>query len=108
MLYTNVATNTLSTTWLTRSRRKVRRIRGENWVDDSCSATSVSPSTRAITVIIVPEMPISRTRASSAVPWNTRGSSGEPSGTVTELSTDPVTSASSTASVGYTHRAPLR
>ena len=29
-----------------------------------------------MTVIIVPEMPISRVRASSAVPWNSSGSNG--------------------------------
>ena len=64
-VYTKVATNVLSTTWLGRSRKKLRRRRGENWVDDSCSATTVRPSTRAITVTTVLVMSIINPRAST-------------------------------------------
>ena len=61
-------TNTLSTIWFGRSRGKLRNSRGENWVDDSCSATTASPSSSAMTVTIVPVIPINSARASSAVP----------------------------------------
>ena len=61
-------TNTLSTIWFGRSRRKLRSNRGENCVEDNCSATTASPSRRAMTVTIVPLMLISNARASSAVP----------------------------------------
>ena len=44
---------TLSTTWVPRSRRKLRSSRGENWVEDSCRATTVRPRTSAITVTTV-------------------------------------------------------
>ena len=66
-----MATNALSTTWLTRSRRKLRSSRGENCVEASCSATTVRPSTSAITVARVLEIAISSVRASSGVPWKT-------------------------------------
>jgi len=72
---------TLSTTWVDRSRRKLRSKRGENWVDDSCSATTVRPRTSAMTVTTVLVTEMSRTRASSAVPWNARRSRREPGGT---------------------------
>ena len=84
-----MATNTASTSWLVRSRRKLRNSLGENWVDESWSATNVRPSTSAMTVIIVPEIPISRVRASSAVPWNRNWSNHESGGTSIRLSTEP-------------------
>ena len=76
--YTNVATNTLSTIWFARSRRKFRSNRGENWVDDSCNATTVRPRTNAITVTTVPAMMLNSARASSAVPWNATAPTANP------------------------------
>jgi hypothetical protein len=76
--YTNVATNTLNTTWFARSRRNLRSSRGENWVEDSCNATTVRPRTNAITVTTVPAMIVNNALASSAVPWNANGANGEP------------------------------
>ena len=64
--------NTLSTTWVARSRRKFRNRRGENWVDDNCKATTVRPSTSAMTVTTVLVTAINKFRASSAVPWKAR------------------------------------
>ena len=104
-----VATNTLSTTWLTRSRRKFRNRRGENCVDASCSATTVRPSTSAMTVTIVLAMPISRLRASSTVPWKTRCFHGDAVGsTSTADRADPTASASTMAAVGNNQRDPCR
>ena len=60
--------NALSTTWVPRSRRKLRSSRGENWVEESWSATTVRPRTRAMTVTTVLTV-MSSARASSAVPW---------------------------------------
>ncbi len=74
--YAKVATKVLSTTWVGRSRRKLRSSRGENCVVDSCSATTVRPSTNAITVTTVPVTMLNRLRASSAVPWNANGDPG--------------------------------
>ncbi len=68
MQYTKVATNVLSTTCVGRSRRNLRSSRGENCVDDSCSATTVRPNTNASTVTTVPVTVSNRVRASSAVP----------------------------------------
>ena len=50
-------------------RRKLRSSRGENWVEESWSATTVRPRTSAMTVTTVLLMDISSARASSAVPW---------------------------------------
>ena len=61
-------TNTLSTTWIGRSRRKFRSSRGLNCVEEICSATMVSEKTSAITVIIVPETTVRIWRAASALP----------------------------------------
>ena len=69
---------TLSTTWVARSRRKFRSSRGENAVEDSCSATTVRPRTSAITVTTVLDTEISIVRASSAVPWKAKRSSSVP------------------------------
>ena len=52
-----------------RSRRKLRSSRGENWVEESWSATTVRPRTSAMTVTTVLVMEIREPRASSAVPW---------------------------------------
>jgi len=90
----------LSTTWLGRSRRKLRSSLGENWVDDSCSATTARPSSNAMTVTIVLVIPMSNARASSAVPWNASGESGP---TFTSDSADPTMSATITDRVGSTH-----
>jgi hypothetical protein len=68
LAYTKVATNTPSETWLGRSRRKLRNSLGENCVEDICSATTVNPSIRAITVTTVEAMVASSARASSALP----------------------------------------
>ena len=59
-------------TWFGRSRRKLRSTRGEYWVDDTCSATKVSPSTSAMIVMTAPTTPMSSVLASSSVPWNSR------------------------------------
>jgi hypothetical protein len=103
VLYANVATKTLSTTWFGRSRRKLRSSRGENWVDDSWSATTVRPSSNAMTVTIVPAMPINSDRASSGVPWKASGDRGPRS---TSDSSEPTTSAAKTATVGSTQSEP--
>src|SRR5262249_10620546 len=86
-----------------RSRRKFRSSRGEYWVEDSCKATTVRPSSNAITVTIVPAIPISNVRASSEVPWN---ASGERGPTRISDSSDPAARAASTDSVGSTHSDP--
>src|SRR5829696_4965143 len=97
----------LSTTWVPRSRRKLRNSRGENWVEESWSATTVRPRTRAMTVTTVLLTVMSSARASSAVPWNARRSSGEPGATVTWDIAEPTASAASPATPGSTHNAPL-
>src|SRR5215203_2660178 len=99
--------NALSTTWVPRSRRKLRSSRGENWVDESWSATTVRPRTRAITVTTVLLTVMSSARASSAVPWKARRSSCEPGATVTWDIAKPTASAASPATPGSTHSAPL-
>ena len=67
---TKVEVKVLSTIWLGRSRRKFRSNLGENWVDDSWSATTVSPRTSAITVMTELVMLLSRVRASGPLaPW---------------------------------------
>ena len=53
-----------------------------------------------MTVIIVPEMPISRLRASSAVPWKSSASTHESRGMWMAVSTEPAASATATAAVG--------
>ena len=73
----------LSTTWVARSRRKLRSSRGENWVEESCSATTVRPRTSAMTVTTVLLTVISTVLASSAVPWKANRSATEPGGRVT-------------------------
>src|SRR4029077_5838176 len=84
-----VATNTLSTIWLGRSRRKLPSSRGEYWPEATCSATTVRPSTTATTEIIVPAVPMSSVRASSGVPWKTSLYSNPSRGTGTNESTEP-------------------
>jgi len=49
-------------------KSQLRSSRGAYWVEDSCSATTVRPNSSAITVTIVPAIPISNVRASSEVP----------------------------------------
>jgi hypothetical protein len=98
-----VATNALSTTWFGRSRKKLRSSRGENWVEDSCSATTVRPSSSAMMVMTVPVIPNSKVRASSAVPWKASGDRGP---TLTDDSAAPTARATSTDSVGSTHSDP--
>src|SRR6478672_4244349 len=105
--YTNVATNTLNTTWFARSRRNLRSSRGENWVEDSCKATTVRPSTNAITVTTVPAMMVNNARASSAVPWNANGANGEPGATSIPDNTKPTSSATTALTPGHTHRDPF-
>ena len=56
-----------------------------------------------MTVIIVPVIPSSSVRASSGVPWNASGDRGP---TLTDDSTAPAASATSTDSVGSTHSDP--
>ena len=85
----------------------MRSSRGENWVEDSCSATTVSPSVNAITVITVPVTSISRLRASSAVPWKAIRERDEPGCTLICDSADPATSASTAATLGITQSAPF-
>src|SRR4029453_16720872 len=99
--------NTLSTTWVPRSRRKLRSSRGENWVEESWSATTVRPRTRAMTVTTVLLTVMSSARASSAVPWKARRSRLEPGATVIWDITKPTRSAASPATLGSTHNAPL-
>lgn len=108
MLYAKVATKTLSTTWFGRSRRKLRSIRGENCVDESCSATTVRPRVSAMTVIIVPAVPISSVRASSGVPWKANRCIHVPGRVFTLDRIEPKANASTTAIAGNTHSAPRR
>ena len=91
--HTNVATKTLSTIWFARSRRNLRSSRDENWVEDNCSATTVRPRTRAITVTTVPAMMVSRLRASSAVPWKASGARAESSATLIGETANPTSRA---------------
>jgi hypothetical protein len=98
-----VATTALSTTWFGRSRKKLRSSRGENWVEDSCSATTVRPSSSAMMVMTVPVIPNSKVRASSAVPWKASGDRGP---TLTDDSAAPTARATSTDSVGSSHSDP--
>jgi hypothetical protein len=102
--YAKVATKVLSAIWVGRSRRKVCSSRGENCVDDSCSATTVRPSTNAITVTTVPVTLLSSVRASSAVPWN---ANGEPGPIRMRDRMNPTTNASTALRPGSTHRDPL-
>lgn len=73
----------LTTTWFVRSRRKLRSSRGENCVEASCSATTLRPSTRAITVTTVPVIVVSRSRAWEPVPRKLIADSQEPGTTST-------------------------
>src|SRR4051795_1788711 len=102
--YAKVATNVLSTTCVGRSRKKLRNNRGENCVDDSCSATTVSPSTNAITVTTVLVTLLSKVRASSAVP---RNASGDPGPTGIRDRTNPAATASTALIPGNTHSDPV-
>src|SRR3954469_124221 len=102
--YAKVATKVLNTTWVGRSRRKLRSNRGENCVDDSCSATTVRPSTTAITVTTVPVTLLSRLRASSAVPWNASGDAGS---IRMRDRMNPITNASPALKPGNTHMDPV-
>src|SRR6478752_811270 len=105
--YTKVATNTLSTIWLARSRRNFRNSRGENCVEDSCSATTVRPRTNAITVTTVPAMIVNNALASSAVPWNAKGANGEPGVTSIWDTVNPTSKAATALIPGHTHRDPF-
>src|SRR6478752_10366497 len=105
--YTNVATNTLNTIWFARSRRNLRSNRGENWVEDSCRATTVRPRTNAITVTTVPAMIVNNARASSAVPWNANGANGEPGATSISDTVNPTSRAATALIPGHTHREPF-
>jgi hypothetical protein len=62
------ADNTLSTTWVPRSRMKLRSSRGEYWPEAICRATMVRAKTSPVTVIMVVETTIRTLRASSALP----------------------------------------
>ena len=75
----------------------MRNSRGEYWVDDSCSATTVRPSSSAMTVTIVPAIPISNARASSEVPWKASGECGP---ILTSDSRDPAARAAGENLVG--------
>jgi hypothetical protein len=98
--------NALRTTCVARSRRKLRNSRGENWVDESWSATTVRPRTSAITVTTVLVIEIRSTRASSAVPWNASQLNRESGGTSIWEMPRPTTSAISAAALGSTQSAP--
>jgi len=58
---------TPSTVWLPRSPVKFRRMRGEYWLDPSCSATIVNENAIVTTVIIVPAI-VDRTPRAPAEP----------------------------------------
>src|SRR5215203_1059074 len=98
--------NALSTTWVGRSRRKLRSSRGENWVEDSWSATTVRPRTSAITVTTVLLMEISSARASSAVPWKASELILQSGGVSIWEIPQPTSSAISAAALGSTQSAP--
>ena len=62
-------------------------------MEDNCSATTVRPRTRAITVTTVPAMMVSRLRASSAVPWKASGARAESSATLIWETANPTSRA---------------
>ena len=98
----------LSTSWVPRSRMKLRSSRGEYWPEAICRATMVRANTRPVTVIMVEDTTISSERASSAVPWKARRARGESPSTSTRDRTAPAGRNTTTESVGSTHRAPAR
>jgi hypothetical protein len=67
----------LSTSWVPRSRTKLRSSRGEYWPEAIWRATMVRANTRPVAVIMVDDTTISSDRASSAVPWKARVAQGE-------------------------------
>src|SRR4051794_36366143 len=89
-----------------RSRRKLRSSRGENWVEESCNATTVRPRTRAITVTTVLLTAISRERASSAVPWKAIASKKVPGWTTMWEIASPAMTAMTAATLGNTQSDP--
>ncbi|MDQ3468290.1 MAG: hypothetical protein M3487_00715 [Actinomycetota bacterium] len=99
-------TKMLSTICVPRSRRKLRSRRGENCVEEICSATTVRLNTRPVTVIIVAETTISSSRAAPASPWNSNRPNAESASTSNCASTAPATSDTATAMAGSTHSAP--
>ena len=105
VLYAKAPTKTLSTTWVPRSRMKLRSSRGEYWPEAICRATMVSANTSPVTVIMVVETTINTLRASSALPWNAKG---ESSLIDTRDSSAPAARNTRTDRVGRTQRAPAR
>lgn len=82
---------------------KFRSSRGENWVEDSCNATTVNPSTRAMTVTTVLVMVVSRFRASSEVPGNASAENTDPGATRISDTDHPAARASNAARLGHIH-----
>jgi hypothetical protein len=98
----------LSTSWVPRSRMKLRSSRGEYWPEAIWRATMVRANTSPVTVIIVDDTTISSDRASSAVPWKARVAQGESWSTSTRDRAAPASRNTTTETVGSTHRAPAR
>ena len=69
--YTNVPTKVPIVTWVTRSPKNVRRIRGLNWLDASCNTTIVIEKVSPATVIRDPAMTDSTVRAAGPSPLKT-------------------------------------
>jgi hypothetical protein len=87
---------------------KLRSSRGEYWPEAICKATMVRANTRPVTVIMVADTTTRIPRASSAVPWNASGHSGESASTDTRDSLAPAVKKTMTDTDGSTHRAPPR
>ena len=94
------------TTWLSRSRTKVRSTRGENWPLASCRLTTVREKTTPAVVIMAPATPERNHTAASGVIRRAAGS-GQASARSHRFRS-PTTSASpspaSTMSVGKKNR----
>ena len=58
-------------TWVTRSPKNVRKIRGLNWLDASCSTTIVIENVSPATVISEPAITDRTVRAAEPSPVNT-------------------------------------
>ena len=66
--YTNVATKPPRVSWVTRSRMKLRSIRGPNWVEASVSVTIMIENTSVTTVITAAAIAVRICLAASALP----------------------------------------
>ncbi len=99
---TKAATNSPSTDWLRRSRKKVRMTRGDSCDEACCSTSMVMLKTSAVKVIMAPEMAESTDLALAASMVN-QPESGVGSGS-TSKTTIAATAAAIAASPGTNQR----